>query len=293
MVKSMTGYGKAQGEFANRMITVEIRSLNGKQLDLSVRTPMLYRQLEYDIRSRASKCLVRGKVEINVSIETAGNRATANINRDLFAAYRQAICQLIDGSDVVRSPELDAAILTSVLRMPDVISSDDNQLSDEEREFLFSLLDSALLQFDRFREHEGGVLIADLLKRVDLIESYKAQVEPYEKERIETIKNRIRDQIAQLNVAVDDNRLEQEMIFYVEKLDITEEKVRLDKHCNYFRNVSNDEENVGRKLGFVAQEMGREINTLGSKANNSEMQILVVKMKDELEKIKEQVLNIL
>ena len=185
------------------------------------------------------------------------------------------------------------AIVPAVLRMPEVVSTQTESLTEEESAALMQALNIALEQFNSFREQEGATLIADLLRRVDLIEEYKRQVEPFEATRAETIKNRIRENLAQLKVDIDTNRLEQEMIFYIEKLDITEEKVRLSNHCNYFREVAAAEEAVGRKLGFIAQEMGREINTLGSKSNEANMQILVVKMKDELEKIKEQVLNIL
>ena len=177
--------------------------------------------------------------------------------------------------------------------MPEVVSTQIESVTEEEQAALIQAVKEALARFTEFREQEGATLIADLLNRVDKIEDYKLQVEPYEKARCETIKNRISENLAQLKVDVDSNRLGEEMIFYIEKLDITEEKVRLSNHCRYFREVAAEEEAAGRKLGFIAQEMGREINTLGSKANESNMQILVVKMKDELEKIKEQVLNIL
>ena len=185
------------------------------------------------------------------------------------------------------------AMLAAVMRLPDVVAAESESVSDEERQALLTAVEEAVAQLDAFRVQEGAILIADLLHRVEKIEGYKAEVIPYEKARTETIRARILDHLAQLNLEVDRNRLEQEMIFYLEKLDITEEKVRLANHCNYFREVAAEEEGVGRKLGFIAQEMGREINTMGSKANESNIQILVVKMKDELEKIKEQVLNIL
>ena len=183
--------------------------------------------------------------------------------------------------------------MAAVLRLPEVVSSEAPVVSDEERDVLFGAVDAALTAFDAFRVQEGRTLINDLVARIGKIEGYRREVEPYEQRRVPVIKERIRESIASVGIPVDENRLEQEMIFYVEKLDITEEKVRLDNHCRYFREVAAGEENVGRKLGFIAQEMGREINTLGSKANDSDMQRLVVMMKDELEKIKEQVLNIL
>ena len=185
------------------------------------------------------------------------------------------------------------ALLATVMRMPDVVTNDDAEASTEEYEAIMSAAADAVAQLDAFRIQEGAILIADLLKRIDLIEQYRHDVEPYESARVEVIKSRIRENLQKLAVEVDNNRLEQEMIFYIEKLDITEEKVRLDNHCNYFREVAAEEDAPGRKLGFIAQELGREINTMGSKSNEANMQRLVVKMKDELEKIKEQVLNIL
>ena len=290
----MTGFGKAEITTAERKITVETRSLNGKQLDLSVKMPARYRQFEYEVRNKVAKELQRGKVDLFVTLEnTSGKEASVAINEALFKTYSEQLRTLAweaglgDGSDV------QAQILSSVMRMPDVVSTEVDTVSEEEKIALLQAVDEALRQHNEFREHEGQVLISDLLHRVEMIEGYRKAVEPYEKARTETIKKRILDQFAQVGVSYDPARLEQEMIYYLEKLDITEEKVRLDKHCAYFRAVATEEESVGRKLGFVAQEMGREINTMGSKSNDSEMQILVVKMKDELEKIKEQVLNIL
>ena len=187
----------------------------------------------------------------------------------------------------------DDALLRSVLRMPDVVTNEEREVSDDELKAILEATAIAAEELNKFRVQEGAILIADLVKRIDLIEQYRHEVEPFEGARVEVIKTRIRENIEKLQLEVDNNRLEQEMIFYIEKLDITEEKVRLDNHCNYFREVSRDEEAPGRKLGFIAQELGREINTMGSKSNEANMQRLVVKMKDELEKIKEQVLNIL
>ena len=286
----MTGFGKSEVSLPTKKITVEIRSLNSKQLDLSVKLPGIYRAFEFDIRSMAAAGITRGKADISVSIETTATQTSANVNKDLFREYLRQV------NDAMAYSGVDAAydaIVPVVLRMPDVVSTQQENVSEEERTALMRAVGEALAHFNSFREQEGVTLIADLLRRVDNIEEYKKQVEPYEATRAETIKNRIRENLAQLKVDIDTNRLEQEMIFYIEKLDITEEKVRLSNHCNYFREVAASEESVGRKLGFIAQEMGREINTLGSKANESNMQILVVKMKDELEKIKEQVLNIL
>ncbi|MBR5492616.1 MAG: YicC family protein [Alistipes sp.] len=286
----MTGFGKGEVSLPNKKITVEVRSLNSKQLDLSVRMPGIYRQKEFDLRSAAAAAIQRGKADITVTVENTTVSTSATVNKEIFAEYIRQVNDALTYSGV--SAEYDA-IIPAVLRMPEVVSAQAENLSDEESAALMQALELALVQFNSFREQEGATLIADLLRRVDMIEEYKRQVEPFEATRAETIKNRIRENLAQLKVDVDTNRLEQEMIFYIEKLDITEEKVRLANHCNYFREVAASEEAVGRKLGFIAQEMGREINTLGSKANEANMQILVVKMKDELEKIKEQVLNIL
>ncbi|MBP3440057.1 MAG: YicC family protein [Tidjanibacter sp.] len=290
----MTGFGKSEIATSERKITVETRSLNGKQLDLSVKLPARYRQFEYDIRNRAAKVLQRGKVDMFITVEnTSAQAGAAGVNAELFKAYSEQLMSLAMASGLGGGSEVQSQVLAAVMRMPDVVSSEVDAVGEEESAALLKAVDEALAAHDKFREQEGAVLIADLLHRVDLIQGYKQEVIPYEARRTEVIKQRILDQLAQLSTGYDANRLEQEMIFYLEKLDITEEKVRLDKHCDYFREVAAGEESVGRKLGFVAQEMGREINTMGSKANDSEIQILVVKMKDELEKIKEQVLNIL
>ena len=290
MIKSMTGFGKGEVALSNKKITVEIRSLNSKQLDLNVKLPALYRTFEFDIRSRVAASVTRGKTDVSVTIENTAVNTSATINKELFREYLRQMNDTLSFSGVDAAYD---AIVPVIMRMPEVVSTQAEEVSDEEQAALMQALDLALEHFNSFREQEGATLIADLLRRVDKIEELKEQVEPYEKSRCETIKNRIRENLAQLKVDVDSNRLEQEMIFYIEKLDITEEKVRLSNHCRYFREVAANEETAGRKLGFIAQEMGREINTLGSKANEANIQILVVKMKDELEKIKEQVLNIL
>ena len=290
MIKSMTGFGKGEVALPSKKITVEVRSLNSKQLDLAVRMPGIFRQKEFELRSVAAAAIQRGKADITVTVENTAVSTSTTVNKEIFGEYMRQVNEALIYSGV--SADYDA-IVPAVLRMPEVVSAQTESLTEEESAALMQALNIALEQFNSFREQEGATLIADLLRRVDLIEEYKRQVEPFEATRAETIKNRIRENLAQLKVDIDTNRLEQEMIFYIEKLDITEEKVRLSNHCNYFREVAAAEEAVGRKLGFIAQEMGREINTLGSKSNEANMQILVVKMKDELEKIKEQVLNIL
>ena len=290
MVKSMTGFGKGEAALLNKKITVEIRTLNSKQLDLSLRLPAVYRQSEYEIRNLIARTIQRGKVDVFVTVESQAVETSARINREVFREYLRQM------NDTLSFSGIDAgydAILPVIMRLPDVVATEAEAISEEEHAALLAAVEAAAAHLDAFREQEGAILIADLLRRVELIEQYKTEVVPFEKARTETVKARILDNLSKLAVDVDRNRLEQEMIFYLEKLDITEEKVRLTNHCNYFREVASSEEGAGRKLGFIAQEMGREINTMGSKANNSEIQILVVKMKDELEKIKEQVLNIL
>ncbi len=294
MIKSMTGFGKGEAVIRNKKITVEIRSLNSKQLDLALKLPAVYRQSEYEIRNLVARLLQRGKVDLFVTVESQVVETSAHINREVFAAYAAQLREAARTAGLEGSGEAwNAAALQTLMRLPDVVSTETETISDEEHAALLSAVEAAARQLDAFRSQEGATLIADLLRRVDLIEQYKNEVVPFEKARTETIKARILDNLSKLAVEVDRNRLEQEMIFYLEKLDITEEKVRLQNHCRYFREVAASEEGVGRKLGFIAQEMGREINTMGSKANETNIQILVVKMKDELEKIKEQVLNIL
>ena len=290
MIKSMTGFGKAEAVCENKKIVAEIRSLNSKQLDLSVKMPALYREAEFEIRNLLNKSLQRGKVELYISVETNEVATAATIDKKLFRAY---LCQL---NDALTYSGIDAgydALVPAILKMPNVMATESVSVSEAERAALLKAVNEAVEKLNAFREQEGAVLIADLLGRVERIEEYKNSVVPFEKARTEVIRNRIRENIEKLQVEVDNNRLEQEMIFYIEKLDITEEKVRLQNHCKYFREVAATEESAGRKLGFIAQEMGREINTMGSKANDADIQVLVVKMKDELEKIKEQVLNIL
>ena len=290
MVKSMTGFGKGEAALRNKKITVEIRSLNSKQLDLSLRLPAVYRQSEYEIRNLIARTIQRGKVDVFVTVESQAVETSARINREVFREYLRQMNDTLSFSGIDASYD---AILPVIMRLPDVVATEAEAISEEERAALLAAVEAAAAHLDAFREQEGAILIADLLRRVELIEQYKTEVVPFEKARTETVKARILDNLSKLAVDVDRNRLEQEMIFYLEKLDITEEKVRLTNHCNYFREVASSEEGAGRKLGFIAQEMGREINTMGSKANEPNIQILVVKMKDELEKIKEQVLNIL
>ncbi|MBR5885375.1 MAG: YicC family protein [Alistipes sp.] len=286
----MTGFGKAEVKVGNKKFVAEIRSLNSKQLDLSVKMPMAYRAAEFEVRSAVSKAIVRGKVDVIISYESEAVQTGGEINKDIFRAYLNQVVDALNYSGVEAAYD---TIIPSVLRMPNVLSSESEAASEAELAAIVEAVNRAAEQLDAFRVQEGNILIADLLERVTKIESYRDAVTPFEAARADAVRARIREGIAKLGVEVDENRLEQEMIFYIEKLDITEEKVRLANHCKYFREVAATEPLAGRKLGFIAQEMGREINTTGSKANNHDIQVLVVKMKDELEKIKEQVLNIL
>ena len=290
MIKSMTGFGKGETVCNDKKFRVELRSVNSKQLDLSIKMPGKYRAVEADVRAILTRELQRGKVDCFISFESSVAETPAHINREAFAAYAKELREVCAMNDVIADSEF---FLSNILRMPDVITTEEQEVSDDELKAIIAATEEAATQLNAFRIQEGATLIADLLKRIDLIEQYRHEVEPYETARVEVIKSRIRESIEKLAIEVDNNRLEQEMIFYIEKLDITEEKVRLDNHCNYFREVAREEDAPGRKLGFIAQELGREINTLGSKSNETNMQRLVVKMKDELEKIKEQVLNIL
>lgn len=297
MIRSMTGFGRAEVATPARKIVVEIKSLNSKQLDLSVRMPSIYRQAEHEVRTMVSKALGRGKVDLSISYESAvagANGAQGEgcgaINKVLFTQYFAELKALAAelNYDVSSEP-----LMQLVLRMPDVIQSQGVEIDKAELAALVGVVNSAIAKLQEFRAVEGRVLMDDLLERVATIESLMAQVVPFEGERIETVRARISENLAKITVTPDNNRFEQEIIYYLEKLDITEEKVRLAQHCNYFRQVAEQGEDAGRKLGFISQEMGREINTMGSKANHAQIQKLVVGMKDELEKIKEQLLNIL
>ena len=291
MQKSMTGFGKAEVKLENKSIIAEIRSLNSKQLDLAVKMPSIYRSVEAEVRSLLAKQLVRGKVDLFISVESREVQSAAQIDKEQFRAYLSQVTEACALAGV--EPSYDQ-IVAAVLRMPNVVNANDVQTASEaELQAVVQAVSEAAAHLDEFRSQEGEVLMEDLLRRVDKIWAYREQITPYEESRTAAVRERILDGIAKLGVEVDNNRLEQEMIFYIEKLDITEERVRLMNHCKYFHEVASEEPQAGRKLGFIAQEMGREINTTGSKANDHEIQKLVVQMKDELEKIKEQVLNVL
>ena len=295
----MTGYGKAESQITNnKKMVVEIRSLNSKSMDLSVRIAPQLRSKELDIRTLIAQRLERGKIDLSIYYQDAtqgDNTATfAPINRDAFAYYYKELTTL--QSELGWANNQD--IVSAILRMPDVTKVQDcGEVSDEEWVVVLQTIEAAIVQFNAFREQEGASLYQMFCEKLDAIAVLLTEVEPYEQSRVEKIKARIEANLEQLSAntqqAIDRNRLEQEMIYYIEKLDINEEKVRLTNHLKYFRETMGETTGVGKKLGFIAQEMGREINTLGSKSNQSEMQIIVVKMKDILEQIKEQVLNVL
>ena len=309
MIYSMTGYGKAESQIANnKKLVVEIRSLNSKSLDLNVRLAAQLRGKELELRTLIGQRLERGKIDLSIYYQDAtqgeSTATYAPINRDAFAYYYKELLSLQKELGWANNQD----IVASVMRMPDVTKVQDcADISDEDWALVLQTTEEAIQQFNAFRLQEGASLYQMFCEKLDAIAALLAEVEPYEQSRVEKIKARIEANLEQLSAttqqAIDRNRLEQEMIYYLEKLDITEEKVRLTNHLRYFRETMGEAlqttinnstpTGVGKKLGFIAQEMGREINTLGSKSNQSEMQIIVVKMKDILEQIKEQVLNVL
>lgn len=289
MIRSMTGYGKAEQLYNNNSISVEIKTLNSKQLDLIFKLPQELKANEFDFRNEIAARLQRGKIDVMMTITNTDVAQNTHIEKEVVASYFEQINSISKEYEIPESKDIAAV----VFRMPGIFVSPQQEYDEDFLAKIMKTLQKALEITDDFRVKEGAVLKKDLLKRVELILGYLNEVEPFEKNRHEVIKNRLVKNLQELTSGeYDENRFEQELIFYLEKLDITEEKVRLRKHCDYFKE-SIDEEGAGKKLGFIAQEMGREINTLGSKANDADIQRLVVKMKDELEKIKEQLFNIL
>jgi uncharacterized protein (TIGR00255 family) len=292
MIRSMTGYGKAECLLTDKKLTIEIKSLNSKQLDTSTRLPNLYKDKELDIRQLIASVLERGKIECAFYYEQNGDTLQSGIiNEPVVKAYYHQLYRISGELGLEASMEL----LSTVMRMPETIRTEKPELEEKEWEMVSDALKQALESLNTFRSQEGRSLESDLRQRVDAITSKLEQVAIYEKERIEQVRERIGKQLEELHMkeGVDENRFQQELIYYIEKLDISEEKVRLANHCKYFLETMEDQGSTGKKLGFISQEMGREINTLGSKANHHEIQKLVVEMKDELERIKEQVLNVL
>ncbi|MBS7357282.1 MAG: YicC family protein [Bacteroidales bacterium] len=285
----MTGYGKAEQLYNTNVITVEIKTLNSKQLDLSLRTPQELKPYELLYRNEIASNLQRGKIDVTITITNTDVSQNTHIEKEVVASYFQQITSISKEYGIPESKDIAAVIF----RMPGIFATPEQEYDEDFLTKIVETLSHAIMITNEFREKEGSILKKDLLKRVALILEYLDAVEPFENNRHEIIKGKLLKNLQELTSGeYDENRFEQELIFYLEKLDITEEKVRLRKHCDYFYETI-DEENAGKKLGFIAQEMGREINTLGSKANDADIQRLVVKMKDELEKIKEQLFNIL
>jgi len=287
----MTGFGKATCEYEGKKIVVEIKSLNSKQLDLSLKIAPAYRNKELDIRTEILQKLERGKIDVAIYIDNSGKDAAAQINQSAFLSYLQQVKTL---SKNLELPE-PTNWFDLLLRLPDVLKTENIELEENEWQALKEIIYKAVEQVVSFRIQEGKSLENVFLTKISNIGDLLEKVSPYETERIEKIRSRLEDNLQALSdkVNYDQNRLEQELIYYIEKLDINEEKVRLKNHLNYFLETMKLEPSPGKKLGFIAQEIGREINTLGAKANHSEIQKIVVKMKDELEQIKEQVLNVL
>nr|MBD5376503.1 YicC family protein [Bacteroides sp.] len=291
MLLSMTGFGKSVAVTPERKITVEIKSLNSKQADISTRVPSLCREIEMEMRNRAAAVLQRGKIDLMLQLEATGHASVPAIDLGAMKAYKEQIEHMAEELGI---PE-PADWYATLLRLPEVLKNDNSadSLDDQTRQAVFDTLDAALDELMAFRSQEGHKLEMFFAERIERISGYLAEVEDYESERVARIRERIDEGMRSLNHDVDASRVEQEMIFYIEKLDVNEEKQRLAAHMAYFLETMNAAPGQGKKLGFIAQEMGREINTLGSKSNHAEMQRLVVKMKDELEQIKEQVLNVM
>ncbi len=286
MIQSMTGFGKATLQLPNKKITVEIKSLNSKGLDLNTRMPSVFREMELGLRNQLSTRLERGKIDFSLYVEVTGEETSSKINVPIVKGYINQMKVVIPNAD-------ETELMKMAVRMPDALKTERDEIDENEWKKIQNVIDEALENMMQFRKDEGLSLEREFLHRIANIMTLMNNAVSYDAERVETVKTRLRSALDELKENVDENRFEQELIFYLEKYDITEEKVRLENHLNYFIETIAGTEANGRKLGFITQEMGREINTMGSKSNHTEMQKLVVMMKDELEKIKEQVLNVL
>ena len=285
MILSMTGFGRSEGVFEGKKLTIDVKSLNSKSFDLNIKMPLRYKEKEFEIRKMLNDRILRGKVDCYINIESLDHSSDVNINHDLVTSY-------IDELKKIAGDGPDFEYLKMAIRMPDVISSKADELSEDEWIFLIEILNESLTKFENFRKTEGVILQDELERNIRKIETFLSQVEPYEDVRMDSVKERYRKSLNEFD-QIDETRFYQEMAYYTEKLDIAEEKVRLTQHLKYYQEVMINENFNGKKLGFISQEIGREINTLGSKANHAEIQKLVVMMKDDLEKIKEQTLNVL
>ncbi len=288
MLKSMTGFGKATGSFQSKKVSVELRSLNSKSIDMNTRISHQYKELEPQIRKLVAAELGRGKVDVSINVDSTGEQKSVSINNDLAKLYYQDLKRL---SDEIQQPTED--YLSLILRMPEIYVNAKDDLGQDEKDWVLSLIKEAAAGLNDFRRKEGLELETEFNLRIEEIRSLLGDIPKYEQQRIEVIRERMKKGLDEIQSgSYDENRFEQEMIFYLEKLDVSEEKMRLANHLNYFQETMNSE-GSGKKLGFIAQEIGREINTLGSKSNHADMQVLVIGMKDSLEKIKEQILNTL
>jgi uncharacterized protein (TIGR00255 family) len=282
----MTGFGKATMQLPTKKITVEVKSLNSKGLDLSVRMPSVYREMELGLRTQIAAALERGKVDFSIFIESTSDQTSTKVNVPIVQEYMNQLKAVYADADATE-------LIKMAVRMPDALKTERDEIDENDWATIQMAIDESLTNILGFRKDEGQSLEKEFQLRIGNIRNYMNQALALDSERVQAIKDRLQNAISELKVTIDENRFEQELIYYLEKLDITEEKVRLTNHLDYFLETINGNEANGRKLGFITQEMGREINTMGSKANHSQMQKLVVMMKDELEKIKEQVLNVL
>jgi uncharacterized protein (TIGR00255 family) len=285
MIQSMTGFGKASLQLPTKKITVEIKSLNSKGLDVSVRMPSTFREMELGLRNQLAQKLERGKIDFSLFVEVTGEETSSKVNVPIVKAYISQLREVVNGDET--------ELLKMAVRMPDALKTERDEIDEGDWKLIQGVVDQALENIASFRITEGVALEKEFLVRISNILALMNETVSLDGERLQTVKERLHNAIEELKINVDENRFEQELIYYLEKMDITEEKVRLENHLNYFIETLAGTEANGRKLGFITQEMGREINTMGSKANHAKMQKLVVQMKDELEKIKEQVLNVL
>ena len=285
MIQSMTGFGKHMVQLPSKKITIELKSLNSKSLDINARMPSAYREKELQLRKTIASSLIRGKIDFGLYVEITGNETSSVVNEGVLRQYMKQLRSIADGDDI--------RLMEMALRLPDALKTDREDIDVSEYKIIQDTLEKALKEINDFRSEEGVVLEKDFMERISTIKGLLKNVVQMDPDRLSTIRERLEKAVADLKTEVDANRFEQELIYYLEKYDITEEKVRLDNHLDYFIETMKSADSNGKKLGFISQEIGREINTIGSKANYAPMQQLVVQMKDELEKVKEQMLNVL
>ncbi|TRO67493.1 YicC/YloC family endoribonuclease [Christiangramia sabulilitoris] len=285
MIQSMTGFGKSVTQIPNKKITVELKSLNSKNFDLNARIPSQYREKELDLRNIISNSLGRGKVDLSIYVEYTGEQTSTNVNAPVVRNYMQQLREIVNVSEV--------ELLKMAVKMPDSLKTERDEIDEEEFEVIETAVKEALTEINKFRSDEGKALENDLSLRIANIRQLLEDVIRIDPDRVDAVRERLRKGIEEIKEQADENRFEQEIVYYIEKFDITEEKVRLDNHLDYFQKTLDSDDSNGRKLAFISQEIGREINTIGSKSNYAPMQQMVVQMKDELEKIKEQILNVL